>query len=136
MFAYDDHGKALVNEVGEMVVTKPMPSMPIYFWGDVRKERYKESYFEEYPGVWRHGDWLLITDRNTLVIKGRSDATLNRHGIRIWYRAEIYQSVDKLESIKDSLIVNLELAGGKHFMPLFVVMKEGTHLTDKVKEEN
>ncbi|WP_421869954.1 acetoacetate--CoA ligase [Marinoscillum sp.] len=134
MFAYDDHGKALVNEVGEMVVTKPMPSMPIYFWGDVRKERYKESYFEEYPGVWRHGDWLLITDRNTLVIKGRSDATLNRHGIRIG-TAEIYQSVDKLESIKDSLIVNLELAGGKHFMPLFVVMKEGTHLTDKVKEE-
>ncbi len=132
MFSYDDHGYAQINEVGEMVVTKPMPSMPIYFWGDHNNERYHDSYFDVYPDIWRHGDWLLITDRNTLVIKGRSDATLNRHGIRIG-TAEIYQSVDKLEAIKDSLIVNLELVGGRHFMPLFVMMNEGFELNEELK---
>ncbi|MEQ8584263.1 MAG: acetoacetate--CoA ligase [Marinoscillum sp.] len=129
MYAFDDAGQPLVGEVGEMVVTKPMPSMPVYFWNDPGKARYRESYFEMFPDIWRHGDWLLITARNTLVIQGRSDATLNRHGVRIG-TAEIYQSVSKIETIVDSLVVNLELDGGRHFMPLFVVLKEGQALDD------
>lgn len=134
MYAYDDHGEPLTDEVGEMVITKPMPSMPIYFWNDPGKERYLGSYFEMYPGVWRHGDWLKITSRNTLVILGRSDATLNRHGVRIG-TAEIYRAVNKVKAVKDSLIVNLELEGGRHYMPLFVVMNEGEVLSDAVKNE-
>ena len=134
MHSFDEEGHSLINDVGEMVVTKPMPSMPIYFWGDHSKERYRDSYFDTYPNIWRHGDWLLITDRNTLVIKGRSDATLNRHGIRIG-TAEIYQSVDKLEAVKDSLIVNLELDGGKHFMPLFVMLNEGYSLDENLEKQ-
>ena len=134
MYAFDDSGNALTNEVGEMVVTKPMPSMPIYFWGDENKVRYTESYFEMFSGIWRHGDWLEVTNRNTLIIKGRSDATLNRHGIRIG-TAEIYQSVDKVKGIKDSLIVNLELDGGRHFMPLFVMMEEGATLSESLKDQ-
>ncbi len=132
MASYDDEGNEIIGDVGEMVVTKPMPSMPIYFWGDENKERYLESYFEMFPNVWRHGDWLEITERNTLIIKGRSDATLNRHGIRIG-TAEIYQSVDKIKGVRDSLIVNLELDGGKHFMPLFVLMEDGFELTEELK---
>jgi len=131
MYAFDDEGKPLVGGVGEMVVTSPMPSMPIYFWNDPDKIRYRESYFEMFPGIWRHGDWLSITERNTLVIHGRSDATLNRHGVRIG-TAEIYQSVSMIETIVDSLVVNLELDGGRHFMPLFVVLKEGQALDDQL----
>ncbi len=134
MKAYDEEGQELVNDVGEMVVTKPMPSMPIYFWGDHGGKRYRESYFEMYPDVWRHGDWLEITDRHTLIISGRSDATLNRYGIRIG-TAEIYQSVQKVKGIKDSLIVNLELDGGKHFMPLFVMLEEGEELDDQMRQQ-
>jgi len=131
MFAFDDDGQPLLNEVGEMVVTEPMPSMPIYFWNDQDKVRYTESYFEMFPGIWRHGDWLEITDRNTLIIKGRSDATLNRHGVRIG-TAEIYQSVSKISAIKDSLVVNLEQEDGGHYMPLFVMMNEGFELNAEV----
>lgn len=134
MYAFDEMGSSVVNEVGEMVITKPMPSMPIYFWNDDRKERYRSSYFEMYKGIWRHGDWLKITDRNTLIILGRSDATLNRHGIRIG-TAEIYRSLNKISSIKDSLIVNLELKGGRHYMPLFVVMNTGISLDDAIKQK-
>lgn len=134
MYSFDDSGNPLIGEVGEMVVTKPMPSMPVFFWNDPDKSRYLDSYFEMYPGIWRHGDWLEITGRNTLIIKGRSDATLNRHGIRIG-TAEIYQCVDKLAAIKDSLVLNLELSGGQHFMPLFVMMNEGAELNDEVKNE-
>ncbi|WP_115868699.1 acetoacetate--CoA ligase [Marinoscillum furvescens] len=134
MYAFDEKGTPQINSVGEMVVTKPMPSMPIYFWNDTDQERYKESYFEMFPHVWRHGDWLEITDRNTLIIKGRSDATLNRHGIRIG-TAEIYQSMSKVEAIQDSLVVNLELDGGHHYMPLFVVMKAGYSLSESVKKQ-
>ena len=129
MYAFDDFGKYLTDEVGEMVVTKPMPSMPIFFWNDPKKERYQESYFEMFPGVWRHGDWLQITNRNTLIIKGRSDATLNRHGVRIG-TAEIYQSVSKITEIKDSLVVNIEQENGGHFMPLFVILNDGEELND------
>lgn len=132
MYAFDDEGNSIKNEVGEMVVIRPMPSMPVFFWNDKDNIRYKESYFEMFPGIWRHGDWLLITERNTLVIKGRSDATLNRHGIRIG-TAEIYQSVNKIPEVKDSLVVNLELNGGGHFMPLFIVMNEGYELNKDIQ---
>ena len=132
MYAYNDKGESVEEEVGEMVVTKPMPSMPIYFWHDHDYTRYKESYFEDFEGVWRHGDWLWISKRGSLKILGRSDATLNRHGIRIG-TAEIYQVIDKIEEVKDSLVINIERTDGNHFMPLFVVMKEGVALTDQVK---
>ncbi|TVQ42563.1 MAG: acetoacetate--CoA ligase [Saprospirales bacterium] len=134
MHALDDDGKKLLAEVGEMVVMQPMPSMPVFFWNDEDGSRYRSSYFEHYPGKWRHGDWVEINDRGGLIIHGRSDATLNRQGVRIG-TAEIYRAVDKINSIKDSLIVNLELSGGNHYMPLFVVMNEGQKLSDEVIAE-
>lgn len=132
LYAFDEDGQPLEDEVGEMVITKPMPSMPIYFWNDPDKQRYLESYFEMYPGIWRHGDWVKITPRDSLVILGRSDATLNRHGVRIG-TAEIYRAVHQIPGIKDSLVVNLELSGGRHYMPLFVLMEEGELLTEELK---
>jgi acetoacetyl-CoA synthetase len=134
LFAFDENGNAIEEEVGEMVITKPMPSMPIYFWNDEEKVRYNSSYFEQYPGVWRHGDWVYITERNTLVILGRSDATLNRQGVRIG-TAEIYRSVEQMDEIKSSLIVNIELEKGDHFMPLFVQLNEGYKLDQKLKDQ-
>ncbi len=134
LFAFDEMGKEIIDEVGEMVICRPMPSMPIYFWNDKNFERYLGSYFENYKGIWRHGDWVKITTRNSLIILGRSDATLNRQGIRIG-TAEIYQSVDKIAEIKDSLIVNLELSGGRHFMPLFVVMNKKESLSEEIKQK-
>lgn len=131
LYAFDEAGNAVVDEVGEMVITKPMPSMPIYFWNDEGQQRYQESYFSMYPGIWRHGDWVKITPRESLVILGRSDATLNRQGVRIG-TAEIYRAVMKIPAIKDSLIVNLELSEGRHYMPLFVLMNEGEALTEEV----
>ena len=106
--------------------------MPIYFWNDEGNKRYQSSYFDMFPNIWRHGDWISIhKERKSLVIYGRSDATLNRQGIRIG-TSEIYRAVDKISSIKDSLIVNLELSGGRHFMPLFVVMNEGEVFDEKI----
>lgn len=129
LFAFDEAGKPLTDEVGEMVITKPMPSMPIYFWNDPEKRRYFNSYFAMFEGVWRHGDWVKITPRGSLIIYGRSDATLNRQGIRIG-TAEIYRSLDQIPDIVDSLIVNLELSGGRHYMPLFIVLPEGKELNE------
>lgn len=134
LYAFDENGKKLQNEVGEMVVTKPMPCMPIYFWGDSNNVRYRSSYFEMYPGYWRHGDWVKITRHKGVIILGRSDTTLNRQGVRIG-TAEVYQAVDKVPGIKDSLIVNIELPQGGDYMPLFVLMKPGHELTDQVKKE-
>lgn len=131
--AWDEEGQPLVDEVGEMVITKPMPSMPIYFWNDPDGVRYLDSYFEHYPGVWRHGDWVRVTERGSLVIYGRSDATLNRHGVRIG-TAEIYRAVNQIEAIADSLIVNLELEGGEHYMPLFVKLQPGSVLDDELRQ--
>ncbi|MBO9637106.1 MAG: acetoacetate--CoA ligase [Siphonobacter aquaeclarae] len=125
MDSFDEDGHPLVDEVGEMVVTQPMPSMPVFFWNDPDFQRYTESYFETYPGVWRHGDWLKITKRDTLVILGRSDATLNRQGVRIG-TAEIYRATDTFPEIRDSLIVHLEETD---YMPLFVVLQEGIELS-------
>jgi acetoacetyl-CoA synthetase len=131
MYAWDENGNPVWDEVGEMVIKKAMPSMPVFFWGDPSFERYESSYFDTYPGVWRHGDWLKITPRETLVISGRSDATLNRQGVRIG-TAEIYRAVDTITEIKDSLIVNIELPRGGDYMPLFVVMREGFSLTAEI----
>ncbi len=123
LFGFDEDGKEVVGSLGEMVITKPMPSMPIYFWGDESNNRYSSSYFETFPGKWCHGDWIQISENGSLTIQGRSDATLNRKGIRIG-TAEIYAVLDKIYGIKDSLIVNLEQDGGNDFMPLFVVLEK------------
>ena len=123
LFGFDEDGKEVVGSLGEMVITKPMPSMPIYFWGDEHNARYTSSYFETFPGKWCHGDWIQISENGSLTIQGRSDATLNRKGIRIG-TAEIYAVLDKISGIKDSLIVNLEQDGGNDIMPLFVVLED------------
>ncbi len=125
--AFDDSGKSLIDEVGELVVTEPMPSMPLYFWNDPGDQRYLESYFDHYPGLWRHGDWIRITPRGGAVIYGRSDATINRHGIRMG-TAEIYRVVEDFDEVLDSLVVDLEYLGRESWMPLFVVLREGVAL--------
>ena len=130
--SFDDDGVAHIGQVGEMVITEPMPSMPIYFWNDKDMHRYRESYFEQFEGKWRHGDWLEITPRGGAIISGRSDATLNRGGIRIG-TAEIYSALGKLPEIKDSLIVGIEREGGNYFMPLFVMMADGVELSQELK---
>ncbi len=127
--AYDEQGKSLVDEVGELVITEPMPSMPIFFWNDAEVKRYKESYFDMYPGVWRHGDWIMITSRGSAIIYGRSDSTINRQGIRMG-SSEIYRIVEGLPEVLDSLIVGVELPRGRYYMPLFVVLKDGIVLDD------
>ena len=135
LFAYNDEGQPVEDELGEMVIDKPMPSMPVYFWNDTNNQRYKASYFEHFPGKWRHGDFIKINSKtHGLIIYGRSDATLNRHGIRIG-TAEIYRAVNKIEDVEDALIVNLEQEEGKHYMPLFVKMKAGKKLNDIVKSK-
>ena len=106
--AWDEAGRALVGEVGELVITEPMPSMPLYLWGDADGSRYRESYFDTYPGVWRHGDWIEITERGTAIITGRSDATINRGGIRMG-TSEIYRAVLALDEVVDALVVDLPL---------------------------
>lgn len=129
--ALDDTGQPLVNEVGEMVITEPMPSMPIYFWNDEGDQRYRESYFEDYPGWWRHGDWMRLSTEGTVKIMGRSDSTLNRGGIRIG-TSEVYRGVEKVAAVADSLVVSLELSGGRHYMPLFVQLQPGLTLTEEI----
>jgi acetoacetyl-CoA synthetase len=129
LFAYDGEGRELVDEVGELVITQPMPSMPVQFWGDAQNQRYRESYFDVYPGIWRHGDFVRFNQRGGVYVLGRSDSTLNRHGIRIG-TAEIYRSLALLEEIDDALIVNLDLPGGKFFMPLFVKLRGGRLLDE------
>lgn len=132
--SYNEDGKPVIDAVGEMVITEPMPSMPIYFWNDPGFKRYHESYFEMFPGVWRHGDWTRITKRYGVIIYGRSDATLNRGGVRIG-TSEIYRAVDKITEVKDSLIVCIEKETGEFWMPLFVVMQEGVQLSDEIKNK-
>jgi acetoacetyl-CoA synthetase len=124
--ALDDEGREVTDQVGELVVAQPMPSMPLYFWGDADGKRYRESYFETYPGVWRHGDWLRLIPRPesvTSVIYGRSDSTINRHGIRMG-TSEIYRVVEEFPDIADSLVIDLEYLGRPSFMALFVVLRE------------
>lgn len=132
--AFNEVGKTVMDEVGEMVITEPMPSMPVSFWNDPDFKRYNDSYFEMFPGVWRHGDWTKITARQGVIIYGRSDATLNRGGVRIG-TSEIYRAVDKVKEVKDSLIICLEKERGEFWMPLFVVMQEGQTLDDAIKKK-
>jgi len=126
--AYDEAGKPLADEVGELVCSAPMPSMPLYFWNDTDNRRYRDSYFDVYPGIWRHGDWVRITPRGGAIIYGRSDATINRHGIRMG-TSELYRAVEELPEVVDSLVVDLEYLGKESYMPLFVVLRPGEMLT-------
>jgi acetoacetyl-CoA synthetase len=132
--AWDEQGDAVVDEVGELVVTEPMPSMPVRFWGDPDGSRYRASYFEHYPGVWRHGDWIEITSRGTAIIYGRSDSTINRSGVRMG-TSEIYRAVLGLDEVLDALVVDLPRPGTEGWMPLFVVLREGAELDDELRRE-
>jgi acetoacetyl-CoA synthetase len=128
--AWDDAGHPVVGQVGELVITAPMPSMPVFFWGDENGARYRSSYFETFPGVWRHGDFFEVNDRGGCFVRGRSDAVLNRQGVRIG-TAEIYRVVEDDPAVRTSLVVNLDLPGGGFFMPLFVVLQPGAELDDE-----
>ncbi|MEI3599863.1 MULTISPECIES: acetoacetate--CoA ligase [unclassified Oceanobacillus] len=130
--SFDEAGHAHIDEVGELVLTEPFPAMPIFFWDDTDGTRLYESYFDLYDGIWSHGDYIKVTDRGTCVIYGRSDATINRGGIRIG-TSEIYRAVDKIPEIEDSLIVDIPSPSGDSHTPLFIVLKEGYELTDELK---
>ncbi|MEU5051672.1 acetoacetate--CoA ligase [Streptomyces sp. NPDC021096] len=127
--AWDARGKPVVDEVGELVVAAPLPSMPIHFWNDPDGSRYRDSYFEMFPGVWRHGDWITLTSRGTVVIHGRSDSTLNRQGVRMG-SADIYEAVERLPEIRESLVIGVEQPDGGYWMPLFVHLAPGATLDD------
>ncbi len=133
-YAFNEQGQAVVDEVGELVITKPMPSMPVGFWNDADGSRYRESYFDQYPGIWRHGDFFKVNARGGCFVLGRSDATLNRHGVRIG-TAEVYRALIEVQEIEDALIVNLDLPGGGFFMPLFVKLKDGRELDEALKDK-
>ncbi len=130
--AFDEAGNEVIGEVGELVCTVPLPAMPLYFWGDEDGSRLHESYFDTYPNVWRHGDWIEITPEGGSIIYGRSDATINRRGLRLG-SSEIYRAVEALPEIMDSLVVDLEYLGKESFMPLFTVLAEGTAMTEALE---
>lgn len=132
--AWNDKGEEVIDEVGELVVTKPFPSMPIYFWKDAENKRYHESYFDVFPGIWCHGDFIKINERGGCYIYGRSDSTLNRNGIRIG-TAEIYRALEQIDEVVDSLIVCCELPRGDFFMPLFVKLKANLELNDIIRKK-
>ncbi|ALF11152.1 acetoacetate--CoA ligase [Parageobacillus thermoglucosidasius] len=132
--AFDENGNPLINEVGELVVTEPMPSMPLFFWNDSNHERYMSSYFDTYPGVWKHGDWIKINEEGGCIIYGRSDSTINRAGVRMG-TSEIYRVVEAIDEVLDSLIIDLEMMGRTSFMPLFVVLNPGAVLDEALKEK-
>ncbi|MCB1397085.1 MAG: acetoacetate--CoA ligase [Rhodobacter sp.] len=132
--AFDEDGNPVVGEVGELVIRKPMPSMPLFFWGDSDFARYTDSYFDVYPGIWRHGDRVRMTEHGGAHVLGRSDATLNRHGVRIG-SAEIYRTIETFPEIADSLIICIEEEGGTFYMPLFLQMAPGKVLDDTLKAE-
>jgi acetoacetyl-CoA synthetase len=139
--AFDERGRPVVDQVGELVITEPMPSMPLFFWNDrapnsesLVGERYRASYFDMYPGVWRHGDWIEITSRGTAVIYGRSDSTINRQGVRMG-TSEIYRAVLAIPEVVDALVVDVPRGTGESFMPLFVVLREGVELDDDLETE-
>ncbi|QXE37934.1 acetoacetate--CoA ligase [Streptomyces sp. GMY02] len=130
--AWDPQGKPVIGEVGELVVAAPLPSMPVRFWNDPDGSRYRDSYFEMYPGVWRHGDWITVTDRGSVIIHGRSDSTLNRQGVRMG-SADIYEAVERLPEIRESLVIGLEEPDGGYWMPLFVHLAPGAVLDDALR---
>jgi acetoacetyl-CoA synthetase len=131
--AFDADGKPVVGELGELVITEPMPSMPVGFWGDPDGTRYRDAYFDVYPGVWRHGDWVRFSESGSVIVAGRSDATLNRGGVRLG-TAEFYGVVEELPEVADSLVVHLEdPAGGPGELVLFVVPASGAALDDVLR---
>jgi acetoacetyl-CoA synthetase len=137
LHAFDEQGRALTGQVGELVVTQPMPSMPLYFWNDDDGHRYHESYFDTYPGAWRHGDWLELTPRGTGIIYGRSDATLNRGGVRMG-TSDFYRAVEEMPEVADSLVVDMSELGREGRLVLFVVAAPGFTLdeamTDRIRK--
>ena len=130
--AFDAEGRSVVDEVGELVITEPMPSMPVSFWSDPDGRRYRSSYFESFPGVWRHGDWIKITRRGTCVISGRSDATLNRGGVRLG-TSELYRVVDAIPGIRESLVVDTGQLGAQGELLLFLVTEAGTEVDEELR---
>ncbi|HMS78423.1 MAG TPA: acetoacetate--CoA ligase [Burkholderiaceae bacterium] len=130
--AWNERGEPVTGEVGELVCTAPMPSMPLCFWNDPDGGRLRDSYFDAFPGVWRHGDWVEITPRGGAIVYGRSDATINRHGVRMG-TAELYAAVEALPEIRDALVVDLEYLGRPSYMPLFVVLAPGATLDDALR---
>jgi acetoacetyl-CoA synthetase len=134
LHAFDEQGDPVIDEVGELVLTQPMPSMPLRFWGDDDGSRLRAAYFDHYPGVWRHGDWIRITERGTAVIYGRSDSTINRGGVRMG-TSEIYRAVLAVPEVVDALVVDVPRAGEESWMPLFVVLREGAELDDALVAE-
>ena len=131
--AWNEQGHAVVDQVGELVCTQPIPSMPLYFWGDEGNARYLSSYFDMYPGVWRHGDWLKIQSDGRCIIYGRSDATINRHGLRLG-TSELYNAIEAIPEVLDSMVVDLEYLGRESYMPLFVVLRPGQVLDATLQE--
>jgi acetoacetyl-CoA synthetase len=127
--SFDEDGNPLIGEVGELVLTEPMPSMPVFFWGDDDGSRYREAYFDTYPGIWRHGDWIEITERGTAIIYGRSDSTINRQGVRMG-TSEIYRAVQAIPEVVDALVVDIPREGSEGWMPLFVVLGDGAELDE------
>jgi acetoacetyl-CoA synthetase len=134
LHAFDEHGNSVIEQVGELVLTSPMPSMPLRFWGDEDGSRLREAYFDMYPGVWRHGDWIRITERGGAVIYGRSDSTINRGGVRMG-TSEIYRAVLSVPDVVDALVVDVPRPGEENWMPLFVVLRDGAALDEALVEE-
>jgi acetoacetyl-CoA synthetase len=130
--AWDPSGRPVVGEQGELVVTAPLPSMPLYFVDDPDGSRYRASYFDMYPGVWRHGDWVTVDPDLTVVVAGRSDSTLNRLGVRMG-SADVYAVVEQFPEVTDSLVIGAEMPDGRYFMPLFVVLGDGAALDDALR---
>ena len=132
--AWDDAGQPVTGQVGELVVTRPMPSMPLYFWNDPDGARYHDAYFDTFPGVWRHGDWMEVTERGSVIVSGRSDSTLNRNGVRLG-SADIYAVVDRIEQLAESLVIGAELGDGGYWLALFVVLAPGATLDDELRRQ-
>lgn len=132
--AYNEEGIAVNNQLGEMVIEKPMPSMPLYFWNDTNKTKYSDSYYSMYNNVWRHGDWIKITNRESIIIYGRSDATLNRGGVRIG-TSEVYTAAESVDEVKDALVVCIDYADGTQYMPLFLQLKPGFEMNMAIKKK-
>jgi acetoacetyl-CoA synthetase len=130
--AYDEDGRSVVDQVGELVLTRPMPSMPLRFWNDQGNRRYLESYFERFPGVWRHGDWIKITRQGSCVIYGRSDSTLNRAGVRMG-TSEFYRTIGELPEVLDSLVIDTGELAREGKLLLFVVLAEGATLDEGLR---
>jgi acetoacetyl-CoA synthetase len=134
-YAFSESGRPVVNEVGEMVITRPMPSMPVKFWGDdAEMTQYKATYFDQWPGIWRQGDFFRVTERGGTFVLGRSDATLNRFGVRIG-TAEIYNVLESIPEVDDAIVVSLDLPGGRFFMPMFVTLADGVTLDERIENE-